>query len=207
MEERQAIVRLKDGDLTGLEYLVNRYYFQAVHSAYLIVRDKSLAEDVVQTTFLNLVQKVEKFDLGFPFRPWFMKCVVNAAINALDGQGRLVSLADEPEDGCLATFERQFDTPLSPEEQAVNEETRQAVWQALGQLNPRQRAVVVMRYYLQFNENEMAQQLDEPKSSIKWWLRSAKARLRVLLHGKGFSPAISNHRRAPDEKRKESGNG
>lgn len=136
-----------------------------------------------------------------------MKCVVNAAINALDGQGRLVSLADEPEDGCLATFERQFDTPLSPEEQAVNEETRQAVWQALGQLNPRQRAVVVMRYYLQFNENEMAQQLDEPKSSIKWWLRSAKARLRVLLHGKGFSPAISNHRRAPDEKRKESGNG
>ena len=47
MEDRIAISRLKQGDLTGLEALVNRYQAPAVHAAYLIVFDRALAEDVV----------------------------------------------------------------------------------------------------------------------------------------------------------------
>ena len=46
MEDRIAISRLKQGDLTGLESLVNRYQVQAVHAAYLVVYDLTLAEDI-----------------------------------------------------------------------------------------------------------------------------------------------------------------
>ncbi len=53
MDELEAIELLKKGDLNGLELLVEKYYFQAVHSSYLIVQDPELAKDIVQSTFLS----------------------------------------------------------------------------------------------------------------------------------------------------------
>src|SRR5450759_966517 len=184
MEEQEAIVRLKEGDPAGLEYLVNMYYFQAVHTAYLVVRDTSQAEDVVQTAFLNLPKNIERFDEQLPFRPWFLKSILNASINTLEGSSRFVSLKEEPIDE-ETSFAGFSDPQPSPEEQVITSEMRQTVWDSLGRLTPQQRAVIVMRYFLQFDESEMAQKLDKPKSSIKWWLYSAKKRLRMLLHPLG----------------------
>jgi len=48
MEEQKAIARLKRGDIGGLEALVRKYQVQAVRTAYLITRDRALAEDIVQ---------------------------------------------------------------------------------------------------------------------------------------------------------------
>ncbi len=50
MDDSQAIQRLKDGDIGGLEYLVVRYQAKAVRAAYLVTYDETLAEDVVQDT-------------------------------------------------------------------------------------------------------------------------------------------------------------
>jgi DNA-directed RNA polymerase specialized sigma24 family protein len=58
MKELQAIARLKQGDLSGLEALVNQYQALAVHTAYLIVADRSLAEDIVQSAFLKAAKKL-----------------------------------------------------------------------------------------------------------------------------------------------------
>jgi RNA polymerase sigma-70 factor (ECF subfamily) len=167
--------------LDGLESLVREYYFPAVHTAYLIVRDKPQAEDVVQTVFLDLPQKIKRYDEQFAFRPWFLKCIVNASLNALKGRDRFVALDEPSADGetGLAAFP---DPQPFPEEQAISAETRRAVWESLGKLNPQQRAVIVMRYYLQFNESEIVQQMNRPRSSVKWWLHTAKARLRRLLY-------------------------
>jgi hypothetical protein len=53
MEEQEAIARLKRGDIGGLEALVRKHQVQAVRTAYLITRDRALAEDIVQTAFLR----------------------------------------------------------------------------------------------------------------------------------------------------------
>ena len=58
MDDRIAISRLKQGDLTGLESLVNRYQVQAVHAAYLIVYDRPLAEDVVYAAFVRVAENM-----------------------------------------------------------------------------------------------------------------------------------------------------
>jgi DNA-directed RNA polymerase specialized sigma24 family protein len=52
MEERGAVERLKRGDVGGLEALVKKHQTRALRAAYLIVRDRALAEDVVQEAFL-----------------------------------------------------------------------------------------------------------------------------------------------------------
>lgn len=182
MDEEQAIVQLKQGNMNGLEFLVNRYYFKAVHTAYLIVRDQFLAEDVVQTVFLELPKKIKQFNSNSAFKPWFLRCIVNAAKNAAYKQARVISLDGDFEnvnDSMDALFQN---SELLPEDQIVTEEIRQTVWDALGQLNPQQRAVIVMHYYLQMDENEMVSEMDRPKSSIKWWLHTARESLKVKLN-------------------------
>ena len=82
MEEQKAIARLKRGDISGLEALVRKYQVQAVRAAYLIIRDRALAEDIVQAAFLRAYERIGQFDAGRPFGPWFLRSVVNDAVKA-----------------------------------------------------------------------------------------------------------------------------
>lgn len=90
MDEPDAIHRLKRGDIDGLEVLVRRYQLQAVRAASLIVRDPSLAQDVVQTAFVRAYERIGSFDARRPFGPWFLKLVVNDAIRAAARRSREV---------------------------------------------------------------------------------------------------------------------
>ena len=80
MNDLQAILRLKWGDISGLDALVERYQVRALRTAYLITQDTALAQDVVQDAFLSTYRAIRGFDLRRPFAPWFMRSVVNSAI-------------------------------------------------------------------------------------------------------------------------------
>ncbi len=177
MEEQKAIARLKQGDLTGLEVLVKQYQVLAVHTAYLIVADRSLAEDIVQSAFLKAADRIAQFDAGRPFRPWFLRMVVNDCLKAAHRQKRDRSL-DEPSSELLAWLS---DPAPGPEQLAEIDELRREVWNALQRLPVEQRAVIVQRHFLEMDEAEMVRSLQRPASTVKWWLHSARERLRALL--------------------------
>ncbi len=177
MDEQQAIARLKQGNLNGLEFLVQQYQTKAVHTAYLIIGDYALAEDVVQTAFLRIAKRMDQFDARRPFRPWFLRTVINDAIKTAKRQNRIVSL-DEPSESVLKWL---VDSSKRPEEFAEIGDLRRAVWEALRQLAPEQRAVIVQRHFLEMDEAEMVEELQRPASTIKWWLHTARERLKVLL--------------------------
>jgi len=61
-EEKDAIQRLKHGQIGGLEFLVHCHQSKAVRVAYLITRDLGLAEDVVQDAFLQVYRSIRRFD-------------------------------------------------------------------------------------------------------------------------------------------------
>jgi len=65
-------------------------------------------------------------------------------------------------------------------------QSKAMIWAALKRLPPEQRAVVVMRYYLEMPEADMANQMDRPVSTIKWWLRAARDRLATLLRASRY---------------------
>lgn len=181
LEEYRAIHRLKQGDLDGLELLVERYQVRAVYAAYLIVRDLMLAEDIVQSAFLRAVQKIDQFDERRPFGPWFLRSVINAAIKAAKQQVRFVSLDGEhPQETC-PLVDWLIDPNPRPDQVIETEETRQMVWDALAQLPANQRAAVVMRHFLDMDETEMTRELRRSLTTVRWWLRTARNRLRDLL--------------------------
>ena len=181
MEERNIISRIKRGDLTGLEKLVTHYQVQAVHAAYMIVYDRLLAEDIAQTAFVKVAERIHQFDEQRPFAPWFFRIVINDALKIAKKQKRQVSLEDldEPTAQLAAWL---TDPGLSPEQLVVQKETRQIILKAIESLPPDRRAAVVMRYFLEMSEAELSAKMDRPLSTIKWWLRDARKRLSSLIN-------------------------
>ena len=177
MDERRAIERLKEGDIGGLEVLVKLHQVRAVRAAYLIVRDRGLAEETVQGAFVRFYEKIGRFDSGRPFAPYFMKIVVNEAIKAAKRRERTVSLHEDDEDWSL----RLANSERGPQELAEETEDRRRVWAALEKLPPSQRAAIVQRYYLDMSETEMSRSGASPPGTIKWRLHAARKSLAKLL--------------------------
>ncbi len=182
MSERWAIERIKQGDSAGLAWLVHRYQNRAVRAAYVITQDEQLAEDVVQNTFLQLFDSVHTFDPKRPFSPWFFKSVIHASLKAVKHRQRILSLSAVLDAESEDTFEDLLpDIAALPIEQVESEEIKHQIWEALAKLTPEQRAVVVMRYYLDLETRQIAVELDCPPATIRWRLHTALKRLRGLL--------------------------
>lgn len=181
MEEREAIARLQRGDIGGLETLVRAHQLRAVRAAYLIVRDRALAEDLVQAAFLRAYERIGQFDAGRPFGPWFLRGVVNDAVKATVRRERQVPLERTVDETDPSPEELLANPDPGPEELVEQAETREVLWTALGTLSPVQRAVVVQRYYLGLSEAQMAAALDLPPGTVKSRLHAARERLRLLL--------------------------
>lgn len=182
LEEKLAIARLKQGDLDGMEALVRRYQVLAVSAAFLIVRDPKLAEDIVQDAFLHAAEKIDQFDESRPFGPWFLRSVINASTKAVRKQKRFIPLDGTSDEETTKVADWLIDPDPHPEQIIETQETRQVVWKALGELTAQQRAVIVMRHFLDMSEAEITHELDRPLTTIRWRLKTARNQLRKILH-------------------------
>jgi RNA polymerase sigma-70 factor, ECF subfamily len=106
--------------------------------------------------------------------------VVNAALNLAQKTGRNLSL-----EGDLDQVEGLLSQAASVESDVEYIQLKQKIIAALADLQPRQRAVVIQRYYLEMSEKEMADALDTPPGTVKWLLNTARAKLRELLGSEG----------------------
>jgi RNA polymerase sigma-70 factor (ECF subfamily) len=179
MDDLQAIRRLKNGDIGGLEILIARYQQKAVRTAALVTHDESMAEDVVQDVFVRFYERAHQFDENRAFEPYFLRCVVNTALNAVERSHRAGGSLED--DGDASDLERLLVRAASVEEQVEYAQLKSAIYTALGALSPRQRAAAVQRYYLEMSEKEMTEALDVAPGTVKWLLNAARTRLRGLL--------------------------
>jgi RNA polymerase sigma-70 factor (ECF subfamily) len=179
MDKTEAIARLKVGDISGLQTLVEMYQVEAVQVACLIIGDRTEAEDIVQTAFLRVFEKITNFDQTRPFRPWFLRMVVNDTLKAAVHQRGWVSLDDEV--GSWAVLERLDTTTREPEDIVQRKELVEEMQLALDRLSPTQRAAVVLHYFLDLDTAETAKQLNCAPGTLRWHLSAARERLRTLL--------------------------
>ena len=178
MDEKQAIQRLKQGQIGGLEYLVHCHQLKAIRVAYLITRDRGLAEDIVQDAFIRAYRSIRGFDESRLFEPWFLKSVINASVKLMQRSARQTEMGDDADESQFAELISRIE---SVEERVELIEVQDQIWQAMEKLSPRQRAVIVQRYFLEMSEKEMAVESGAAVGTIKWLLNSARERLRYLL--------------------------
>lgn len=175
--ERRWIKDAQRGSGEALEALYRRHWPLAHRAAYLVVHDQAAAEDIAQEAFLAAVRALDRFDRRRPFGPWLHRIVVNRAIDwararALRGEAEMESEPDADLDPQPGAREPERSRPYS-----------ENVVAALATLSPEHRAVVVLRYLLEYTPGEIAEALELPRGTVNSRLRRALDRLGRQLEG------------------------
>ena len=173
--EREAILRCQDGDLAGLEVLFELHRLAVLRTAYGIVGNHHIAEDVTQQVFVELFTAMRRFDPDRPLAPWLYRIVVNISLKDLRRRHHRNLPLDKS-----AAADLPSPDPL-PDLIAEESEIKRSMWTAIQSLSPKHRAAVVLRYYHGFSEAEMAVALGCRRGTVKSRLHSALRRLEVLL--------------------------
>jgi RNA polymerase sigma-70 factor (ECF subfamily) len=154
-----ALVRdARRGAAAAWDELFERHWPMALRAAYLIVHDQAAAEDVAQESFLAALGALDRFDRRRPFAPWLHRIVVNRAIDHTRARTRR---AERPEQEAA---EPAVAPPGAPGD---------ALLAAVAALPPEQRAVVVLRYLLEWTPGEIARGLKLPRGTVNSRLRRA----------------------------------
>jgi RNA polymerase sigma factor (sigma-70 family) len=168
LNEQDLILRVKSGDVAAFESLVETHQQIALRVAFLVVGDRTVAEDVTQEAFVKAYHAISRFREDGVFRPWLLRIVRNEALNQRRRRGRQerlsLRLANDPVSGGAAP---------SPETTVITAVERQAVIDAVNALSDRYRDVVTHRYLLGLTEAETAATLSIPIGTVK--SRTARA--------------------------------
>jgi RNA polymerase sigma-70 factor (ECF subfamily) len=172
-----ALVRgARAGSTSDFEALFRAHWPRAYRAAYLVVHDAAAAEDIAQEAFLAAVRALGRFDGRRPFGPWLHRIVVNRAIDWSRARKLRREVGDED---TVATA-----PDLSPGAASGNP-VSDDVMDALAALSPDHRAVVVLRFLLEYTPGEIADLLGVPRGTVNSRLRRALDQLEVPLGKEG----------------------
>jgi RNA polymerase sigma-70 factor (ECF subfamily) len=162
--ERNWIRGAQRGSVADLEALFREHWPRAYRAAYLVAGDAAAAEDIAQEAFLAAIRNLDRFDRRRPFGPWLHRIVVNRAIDFT----RARKLRAEVE------LPVEVAAPAAPEPDG-------GAWSRLGGLAPEHRAVVVLRYLLEYTPGEIAELLELPRGTVNSRLRRGLDHLKERL--------------------------
>jgi RNA polymerase sigma-70 factor, ECF subfamily len=160
-DERAWVRGAQAGSASDLEALFHSHWPRAYRAAYLVVHDSAAAEDIAQEAFLSAVRAIHTFDRRRPFGPWLHRIVVNRAIDWARARSLRRELGEDALEG----------TPARPEPPGHG--LSEGIAAALAGLSPEHRAVVVLRYLLEYTPGEIASLLDLPRGTVNSRLRRA----------------------------------
>ena len=171
--DRALVQRFLGGDREAACALVDRYQRPLYNVALRMLGNVQDAEDVTQTVFGNAFDALKGFDPKYRFFSWIYRMTVNESLNALKRRKRLVSLEDP------GTIPARGDAT----DDAVEADDR--VRKALMGLTPDDRAVVVLKHFVSFSYEEIADVLGVPVKTVKSRLFTARERLKLTLRAQG----------------------
>jgi RNA polymerase sigma-70 factor (ECF subfamily) len=158
LDDRALARAAQTGSTDALERLFRRHWPRCHRAAYLIVHDAAAAEDIAQEAFLSAVRALDRFDRRRPFAPWLHRIVVNRAIDWARARALRREVAAQEH-----VAAEQADPPAG--------RYSEPVISALAALAPEQRAVIVLRYVLEYTPGEIARALDLPRGTVNSRLR------------------------------------
>jgi RNA polymerase sigma-70 factor, ECF subfamily len=182
--DAQVMLRVKAGDLSAFDHLVQKYRRPLVSFMYRTARNAAAAEDLAQEVFLRVYRSRLSYEASAKFTTWLYRIATNLAVNyARDTRHQrpevMVSL-DEPDDETGATFELS-DGALTAEQAMLRRERLLAIRQKVEALPERQRLAVIMHKYQQMDYRQIAEVLKLSESATKSLLFRAYETLREQL--------------------------
>jgi RNA polymerase sigma-70 factor (ECF subfamily) len=176
--DRDDAARLRRGDTAGLTGLMGRHQDRLFRYLLRLVGDEAVAEDTFQQTWLQVTERISRYDGTRPFGPWLFTVARNLALDHLRRR-QPASLDDVAEPAAPGGGDAD---PLA---QAVARQQSARLADAVARLAPLDREVLSLRFEEDLALPELAQTLNVPVPTAKARLYRALARLRGRLLARG----------------------
>jgi RNA polymerase sigma-70 factor, ECF subfamily len=170
-QEAELIDRCRQGDNQAFEELVIIYQKPIYNLALRITHSSALAEEVTQSTFVKVFEKLHTYKPGYSFFSWLYRIAMNEAINESRRSRRRSGL---DESRLVAEATPSF-------------ELTDAVQEALMNLQPDDRALIVLRHFQNLGYQEIAVIMDRSDSRVKSQLFRARHSLKIILDRMGIN--------------------
>ncbi len=166
--------------------LIRRYQRPVFSLIYRMVRDRELAEDLAQETFVKVLNAIESYRPEYKFSSWIFKIANNAAIDHLRKRSLdTLSLDGSPHaqtaDAVEATTLQIGDNRESALDEVTSRELGAQIEEAIGNLRPEYRSCILLRHVDGRPYEEIAEILDLPLGTVKTYIHRARNELRILL--------------------------
>ena len=175
IDEKAWVAQARQGSDEAFTQLVETYQRPVFNLCYRMLGEPEAAEDAAQETFLRVYQSLHRYDSSRAFGTWILSIAAHYCIDLLRKKKfKMFSMDAENEDGF--SFELPDASAPDPEAESVKRELHHRLHLLLKDLDETDRAAVIMRYWHDFSEKEIAQSLDLTVSAVKSRLhRSRKA--------------------------------
>jgi RNA polymerase sigma-70 factor (ECF subfamily) len=196
-EDHELVQRLRDGDESAFVELIDRYGATMLRVAQMYVRDRATAEEVVQETWLAVLNGIDRFEERSSLKTWLFRILTNRAKTRGQRDGRMVPFSalagasDEPDPS--VDPDRFFgpDSPHPgawaappvawPQEKLLESETLGVIEMAIDELPEAQRDVILLRDVDGWTPMEVSDALGITDGNQRVLLHRARSRVRAAL--------------------------
>jgi len=184
-DDDSALVRAaRQGDTAAFEELVARHRDKIYARAFIMVRNEAEAIDLSQEAWIKGWQRLPQFLGESSFATWITRIVINGCPDYLRKKKRQRIESIEEMNAESGGVERQMAVvTVNPTARLKRAELRQRIDQALGQLSPEQRTVLVLREFEQMDYKEIAKTLRCARGTVMSRLFYARRKMAALLAG------------------------
>ncbi|HET8593174.1 MAG TPA: sigma-70 family RNA polymerase sigma factor, partial [Solirubrobacterales bacterium] len=197
-DDAAIVVRLRDGDETAFVELIDRYGAMMLRVAQMYVRDRASAEEVVQETWLAVLNGIDRFEGRSSLKTWLFRILTNRAKTRGERDARSLPFS------ALASAEAERDEPAVdpdrflgpdstnpgawaapprawPEDRVLAGETLRVIESAIDMLPEAQRTVIRLRDVEGWSPMEVAEALEITGGNQRVLLHRARSRVRAAL--------------------------
>jgi RNA polymerase sigma-70 factor (ECF subfamily) len=186
LTDQEIVALAVEGREAAYRELIRRYERPVFSLILRMVRDRQLAEDLSQETFIKALNAIATYRPEFKFSSWIFKIANNAAIDqlrrrsvqtlSLDGAPNATT-PDEIEATVLQVGDRSENALAAIEARELGS----SIERAIGQLRPEYRSCILLRHVEGLAYEEIAQLLDLPLGTVKTYIHRARHELRDAL--------------------------
>ncbi len=174
--EQEWLDLARNGDDEAFSRLVETYQTPVYNLCYRMLGESTAAEDAAQETFWRAYQNLKKYDPARPFITWLLSIAAHFCIDQQRKRKLPVFELDEFPD-----LDLEDHSIPNPEKEFSHNQENDALHQLINQLNPQDRATVILKYWYDCSEEEISQMLSLTVSAVKSRLHRSRRQLAEML--------------------------
>ncbi len=186
LEDRALAAQASQGREGAFRELLSRYERPVFSLVFRMVRDRSLAEDLAQESFIRAFNAIGSYNPSFKFSNWILKIANNHTIDYLRKRKLdTISIHGSPHASNAQEEARTSlvleDSHERPDAFVENRELGAEIEEAIGRLRPEYRTVILLRHVEGYSYDEIADTLELPLGTVKTYIHRARHELKDTL--------------------------